>query len=92
MTCAEPTVNFGGHCCACSVVCHHIGPMVLCAMHQARTGGPVTITRQVPVTCGVCGGRGVWSAVPYVGAGVPTCPVCEGKGWLMTQEVEVRGA
>ena len=34
-----------GHCCACSVVCHHIGPVSLCAGHAGGT--PVTDTDAV---------------------------------------------
>lgn len=32
---AEQPVRLGqAHCCACSVVCHHVGPVRLCAGHQ----------------------------------------------------------
>lgn len=31
----------GGHCCACTVICYHVGPMQLCSGHDQR---PVTVS------------------------------------------------
>lgn len=33
----------GGHCCACSRVCHHIGPASFCEMHRASGGLDIRI-------------------------------------------------
>jgi hypothetical protein len=30
-------VETAGHCCACSVVCWHIGPIQLCEVHRNET-------------------------------------------------------
>ena len=35
MEITQQAINLGGgHCCACSVSCNHIGPIYLCAMHE----------------------------------------------------------
>lgn len=33
---AAPVTLGGGHCCACLGLCHHVGPVQLCAEHEAR--------------------------------------------------------
>lgn len=37
----DQPVRLGGeHCCACSVVCHHVGPLRICAAHRVQASGP----------------------------------------------------
>jgi hypothetical protein len=50
-------VRLGGrHCCACSLVCHHIGPALFCARHDPR---PVQIV--IPVTTAPAWPYNSWS-------------------------------
>lgn len=50
---SDTAISFGsGHCCVCSTFCHHVGPVRLCAMHQAAQAAPPVVAPAVlpPVT------------------------------------------
>lgn len=45
---------YGGHCCACTGVCHHIGGPYLCRTHSATQQSPYYVPIDISRACEHC--------------------------------------